>query len=88
MSWIDHNDIWHPNMNLVEESPPRKKWNIMHFKRHSEAYAQSICIHDLTTFVSLIYENIMAKWPFFFTNLVCFKIVAVRMSNYNDTSRE
>ena len=19
MSWIDHNDIWHPNMNLVED---------------------------------------------------------------------
>ena len=24
------------------------------FKRHSEAYAQSICMHDLTIFVSLI----------------------------------
>ena len=73
----------------------------MHFKRHSEAHAQSICIHDLTTFVSLIYENIMARCQkvnkesyinynkhFFFTNLVRFKIVAVRISNYNDTSRE
>ena len=37
-------------------SPPSKKSKIKHFKRHSEAYAHSICMHDLTTFVSLIYE--------------------------------
>ena len=32
-------------------SPPRHFLISSIFKRHSEAYAQSICIHNLTTFV-------------------------------------
>ena len=61
------------------------------FKRHSEAYAQSICIHDLMTFVSLIYENIMARCQNVniesYINYNKFKNKS-SPSHYNDTSRE
>ena len=56
-------NLWHPSSwgfvgRCKPPPPPEKKLNIKHFKRLSQAYAKSIlCLHDLTTFVSLIYED-------------------------------